>query len=91
MYMPGFNLLNHRSDNATHGHIEDYTLYMPSDLSKSDICRYCPNGLAILEDRIRFAEASDALETLHHQLHTRSFANKFKITNVTGQVKNTRA
>lgn len=44
-----------------------------------------------MEDRIRYAEASDALEDLRHHLRTRSFTNKFKIKNITGQIKNTRA
>jgi len=64
---------------------------MPSELSPSDRRKFCPNGLSLLEDRIRFAEASDSLEDLRHHLRTRSFTNKFKIANVTGQVNNTRA
>jgi hypothetical protein len=44
-----------------------------------------------MEDHLRFAEASDSLETLHHQLRTCSFTNRFKIANVTGQIHNTHA
>lgn len=44
-----------------------------------------------MEDRLRFAEASDSLENLRHHLRTRSFTNRFKIANVTGQIHNTRA
>jgi hypothetical protein len=44
-----------------------------------------------MEDRLRYAEAMDALENLRHHLRTRSFTNRFKIANVTGQVHNTRA
>lgn len=70
---------------------EDIILFMPSDLTASKRRRYCCPGLATLEDRLRYAEASDALEEVRHQLRTRYLANKAKIENVTGQIKNTRA
>ena len=64
---------------------------MPSDLSDADCRKYCPNGLAAIEDRLRYGEASDALENLRHQLRTHSFTKRFKVANVTGQIHNTRA
>lgn len=70
---------------------EDIVLFMPSDLSSIKRRKYCSTGLPQLEDHLRYAEACDALEELRHQLRTRSFTNKFKVKNVTGQVKNTRA
>lgn len=73
------------------GQPEDVILFMPSDLSAMDRRKYCSSGLPQLEDRLRYAEACDALEELRHQLRTRSFTNKFKVKNVTGQIKNTRA
>ena len=72
-------------------HVEDTKLYMPSDFSEPDRRKYCPGGLAGMEDRLRYAEASDSLETLRHHLRTRSFTNRFKVANVTGQIHNTRA
>lgn len=72
-------------------HVEDFPLLMPSELSKAERRKYCPNNLADTEDRIRFAEALDALERLRHHLRTRSFANIFKIANITGQTRNSRA
>jgi hypothetical protein len=72
-------------------HVEDCILYMPSDLSVTNRRKYCPGGLATIEDRLRLAEASDSLENLRHHLRTRSFTNRFKIANVTGQIHNTRA
>jgi hypothetical protein len=72
-------------------HIEDLKLYMPSDLSDTDHRKYCPNGLAAMEDRLRYAEATDSLESMCHQLRTHSFTNHFKIANITGQIHNTRA
>jgi hypothetical protein len=96
LYMPGFDPKNctqtERSGTVTSStHIEDAKLYLPSELAAADRRKYCPNGLAAMEDRIRYAEAFDALEDLRHHLRTRSFTNKFKIANVTGQIKNTRA
>ena len=97
-YMPGFdprNYTNTEHDDSTDSNIspstavENTKLYMPSELSASDRRKFCLNGLASIEDRIRFAEASDSLEDLRHHLHTRSFTNKFKIANITGQKKNT--
>jgi hypothetical protein len=96
--MPGFDPKSRshadRSSSSTSSrsvHVEDSTLYMPSDLSEADRRKYCPNGLAAMEDRLRHAEATDSLESLRHQLRTRSFTNRFKIANVTGQIHNTRA
>jgi hypothetical protein len=98
VYMPGFNPKNSAHlerltlpNTGTSVHVEDCKLYMPSDLSQSDRRKYCPNGLSDMENRLRFAEASDTLESLRHHLRTRSFANRFKIANVTGQIRNTRA
>jgi hypothetical protein len=98
VYMPGFDPKNSAhlersaSSNPTSTvHVEDCKLYMPSDLSDSQRRKYCPGGLAAMEDRLRHAEASDSLETLRHQLQTRSFTNRFKVANVTGQIHNTRA
>ena len=97
-YMPGFdprNYTNTEHDDSTDSNIslstaiENTKLYMPSELSTLDRRKFCPNGLAFIEDRIQFAEASDSLEDLRHHLHTRSFTNKFKIANITGQKKNT--
>jgi hypothetical protein len=96
--MPGFDPKNSAHlerlaspNDSTSVHVEDSKLYLPSDLSESDRRKYCPGGLSDMEDRLRFAEASDTLENLRHHLRTRSFTNRFKIANVTGQIHNTRA
>ena len=96
--MPGFDPKNSAHlerltlpDTSTSVHVEDCRLYMPSDLSQSDCRKYCPGGLSDMEDRLQFAEACNTLENLHHHFRTRSFANRFKIANVTGQIHNTRA
>ena len=96
--MPGFDPKNSAHlkrltlpNTSTSMHVEDCKLYMPSDLSQSDHRKFCPNGLSDMENRLQFAEASDTLENLRHHLQTLSFANCFKIANVTGQIHNTRA
>jgi hypothetical protein len=97
VYMPGFDPKNHAhtehltSTDPSHSvHVEDCKVYMPSELTESDRRKYCPDGLAAMEDRLRYAEASDSLENLCHQLRTHSFTNRFKVANVTGQIHNTR-
>lgn len=68
--MPGFIWKDHAHtvdpspNDGKPRHPEDRRLFMPSKLCKLDHRKYCPNGLADLEDRIRYAEASDALEDL---------------------------
>jgi hypothetical protein len=64
---------------------------MPSDLPDAQRHQYCAPGLAAVEDRLRYAEAYESLDHLRHHLRTRTFANKFKIKNVTGQKNNTRS
>ncbi|KZP14909.1 hypothetical protein FIBSPDRAFT_751237, partial [Athelia psychrophila] len=91
LYMPKFDPLSHADLTAAPCQIEDCVLYLPSELSASDRRKFCPNGLPDLEDRIRYAEACDSLENLRHHLRTRSFANRFKVANTTGQINNTRA
>ena len=85
--MPDFN----PKDTSISTNVEEFVLYMPSDLSEADRFKYCPAALTEMEDRLRFAEASDALESLRHHLRTCSVTNRFKVANVTGQAHNTRA
>lgn len=91
LYMPGFNHAERASATDAPTHIEDFILYLPSDLGDAERRKYCVRGLVTIEDRLRFAEATDQLERCRHHLRTRSFANKFKLANVTGQTMNTRA
>jgi hypothetical protein len=48
------------------------------------------DGLADIEDRLRFATANEALEELRRQLHMRTFASKYKKRNVRSQGPYTR-
>jgi hypothetical protein len=92
VYMPGLNapLLTQLERaalprNSTSVHVEDSILFMPSELSAATRRQVCSPGLSDIEDRIRFAKAHDALD----HLRNRTFTNKFKIQNVTGQKGNT--
>jgi hypothetical protein len=85
--MPDFD----PKDTFTSVNAEECKLYLPSDLSEVDRRKYYPSDVTKMEDRLRFAEASDALESLRHHLRTRSITNRFKVANVTGQAHNTRA
>lgn len=94
--MPGFDAKtyaqSHRAlSSGSSSQVEDTPLYLPSGLSVRDRRRYCPTTLISTEERIREAQAVDSLEELRHNLRTRSFTNRFKVTHVTGQVGNTRA
>jgi hypothetical protein len=95
VHMPRFDpkSYGHASckDATVSTYVEDSNLFLPSELNECDRRKYCPAGLAGLENRLRYAEATDVLEDLRHHLHTRSFTNRFKIVNITGQINNTRS
>ncbi|KAJ7604200.1 hypothetical protein DFH06DRAFT_1021347, partial [Mycena polygramma] len=72
--------------------VETVKLFLPSALTEDKSRdRACAPGIASIESRLRFAEASDALEELRHGLRMRTVTNQFKVKNVTGQRANTRA
>jgi len=92
LHMPGFDANTHiRPPPTVSTNVEDFILWLPSELSALDRHRYCGGELLEAEDRLRFTEATDTLENLRHHLRTCSFTNHYKIANVTGQVRNTRA
>jgi hypothetical protein len=98
LYMPGLDpqLLGHLLRSASHNplspvHVEDSILFMPSDLPDDLRRQHCAPGLASVEDRLRYAEAYQSLDHLRHHLRNRTFTNKFKVKNVTGQKNNTRS
>lgn len=95
IYMPSVDaqVLAHesRSSSTVPVHIKDAKLFMPSELSTIQREEYCREGLADTEDRLRYAEALDSLKDLRGLLRTRTYVNRFKIKNITGQKDNTRA
>lgn len=66
-------------------------LHLPSELSSSDRDHACADGIADIEARVRYADASEALDDLRRYLRTRTFLNKWRIKNVSGQHRSTRA
>ncbi|KAF7972068.1 hypothetical protein HWV62_19137 [Athelia sp. TMB] len=70
---------------------ESTRLFMPSELNEQNRARACLPGVVDVECRIREAGLSDHLEQLRRHLRTRSHVNRWKLQNVKGQRKNTRA
>lgn len=95
VYMPGVDaqVLAHeaRSSSLAPVHIEDAKLFLPSELNSIQREEYCLDGIVATEARLRHAEAFDSLEDLRRHLRTRTYMNRFKVKNVTGQKDNTRA
>jgi hypothetical protein len=96
LYMPGLDpqqvactLQSALANAPSSVHVEDAMLLMPSDLSDAQQHQYCAPGVVAIKDRLQYAEAFEALNSLQHHLRTHTFANKFKIKNVTGQKNNT--
>lgn len=71
---------------------ENVRLYFPSDIEKPSEREYtCVKGLAIVETRIRQGLALDNLHDLRRHLLTRTYLNKWRVKNVSGQRTSTRA
>lgn len=95
VYMPG---LRHFLD-QTQGdlaeqerdtHSENLAIHLPSSLSSADRTTIYIPGVVDVEDRLRYGEACEALESLRRQLRTRTFTTKFKAKHVVGQGAYTR-
>lgn len=93
-YMPGLrsiltnpNILDDSSDILA----EQVHLYFPSELSSIDRASACAIGISDVEARIRHADASEALDELRRYLRTRTYLNKWRIKNISGQHRTTRA
>lgn len=70
---------------------EKVRLYLPSELSSSDRDRACLPELTAIEARIRHASAAEALDDLRRNLRTRTYLNKWRQKNISGQRRSTRA
>ncbi|KAI0037647.1 hypothetical protein FA95DRAFT_1506726, partial [Auriscalpium vulgare] len=70
---------------------EQIKLYLPSDLSERERATACDPTLSDMEAKFRYAGACQALDDVRHQLRFRTYVKRFKINNVVGQRKNTRA
>ncbi|KAF7969254.1 hypothetical protein HWV62_27842 [Athelia sp. TMB] len=95
IYMPGLRTVLPDPtvlDDAPHARAEDIRLYFPSDLNTGTIRdRACINGIPDVEARARQALAYDNLHDLRRHLLTRTFLNKWRVKNVSGQRTSTRA
>ncbi|PPR06525.1 hypothetical protein CVT24_001418, partial [Panaeolus cyanescens] len=95
IYMPG--LLQYRSktmsdDTSSSPNPEDNRLWLPSNLPadlRDSICS--DKTLAAIEEKLRTAQCSDALNLLRHILTIKTRLIKFKEKNITGQRDGTRS
>ncbi|KAJ7036101.1 hypothetical protein C8F04DRAFT_954156, partial [Mycena alexandri] len=61
-------------------------LFMPSEIGDAgNRRRACAGGLSEVEERMREAEATEALELVRQGLRSRTMTNRFRIRNYTGQ------
>lgn len=65
-------------------------LYLPSSISADKCSLVCVAGVQEIEDRLHFAQAPEALNKLRCQLMKRTYANQYRVQNVTSQRHYTR-
>jgi len=65
-------------------------LYLPSSLPVDKCSLVCIAGVQEIENRLRFAQASEALNKLRCQLVKRTYASRYKVQNVSSQRHYTR-
>jgi hypothetical protein len=70
-------------------HVETQSLLLPSQLPSSVLISN--PRIAAMEQQLRYAQASDAVVTLHQSLTVRAHLTKYKQDQVRGQHSNTRA
>ncbi|KAF7973147.1 hypothetical protein HWV62_15919 [Athelia sp. TMB] len=94
-YMPGLRRVLRDPtvlDDATDILAERIRLYTPSELSGgSHRDKACITGLTETEELLREATCSDELEQLRRNLLTRTYLNKWRVKNISGQRMSTRA
>lgn len=79
-------------DDAPNIRAENVRLYFPSDIQNiADRNRACVKGLDAVEARIRQGLALDNLHDLRRHLLTRTYLNKWRVKNLSGQRTSTRA
>jgi hypothetical protein len=66
-------------------------LWLPSELTATARVLGCKRGLDKQELRLRTAQCHDSLNELRYGLHAKSYFITWRNTNITGQVKTTRA
>ena len=88
-YMPGLErYLNEKSitnEEKVMSTPEYIPLHLPSSLPSEKRASICVPGLAEVEDRLRFAQASEALTDLRCHLTKRTYASRYRTANVSSQ------
>ncbi|KAJ7815837.1 hypothetical protein B0H13DRAFT_2242544 [Mycena leptocephala] len=88
-YMPGLRQWAARQSPAlparNNAKPETIKIYLPSSIPAREREAVCVAGLAEQEDRLRKAQAEDALRDLRRGLRTRTFAHRFKRKHLAGQ------
>lgn len=69
---------------------ESIPLYLPSSLPADKCSLVCTAGVHEIENRLRFAQASEALNKLRCQLMKRTYASRYRVRNVSSQRHYTR-
>ncbi|KAF4568041.1 hypothetical protein EYR36_010049 [Pleurotus pulmonarius] len=91
-HMPGLSdYLKQTSNEEETATPEAMPLFLPSFFPEDKRVTICELSLCDLEDRLRFAQASEALSKLRRQLRTRSFAHSYKTRNISSQGAYTRS
>ncbi|KIP01466.1 hypothetical protein PHLGIDRAFT_80565, partial [Phlebiopsis gigantea 11061_1 CR5-6] len=80
------------ADGGATQEVEHVPLFLPSHPAlESSRSAICDKTVIDVEMRLREAQAHEALDDLRHQLRIRTFANKYKKQQITGQRMNLRA
>lgn len=94
VYMPGLrNVLPMPEvlDDSVDILAENTSLYLPSDFTPTERVRCCVDAVSSVEERLREAGSHEALHELRRTLFTRTYLNKWRVKNISGQHMSTRA
>ena len=95
-YMPGLDRFLYdisesvQNDEKVMSTPEHIPLHLPSSLPSEKRLSICVPGLVELEDRLRFAQACEALTDLRCQLTKRTYASRYRTANISSQTHFTR-
>lgn len=78
------------SDDQVMSTPEHISLHLPSSLPLEKRASVCIPGLAEVEERLRFTQASEALSDLRCQLTKRTYASRYRTANISSQTHFTR-
>ncbi|KAJ7248281.1 hypothetical protein B0H12DRAFT_1235020 [Mycena haematopus] len=91
-FMPGLAaLLDGQPSQENSRRPEEMQLHLPSSFGREERERICVAGLPEEEDRLRLAQAHEALRDLRRQLRIRTLAHQFKRRHTSGQAAYTKS